>query len=118
MTGSSSTTSNAADAPEPLVALRVAAAWGHLHRCGSSTMLRHRLRRGALQLAPWRSQRDRPDFYHGLLVLLGTNTVRYRSALARRCGRCAHFYHGLLGLFLGRAPCQRRPSRHATCGPI
>ncbi len=30
-------------------------------------MLRHRLRRAAWLLAPWRSQRDRLDFYHGLL---------------------------------------------------
>ncbi len=30
-------------------------------------MLRHRLCRAAWLLAPWRSQRDRLDFYHGLL---------------------------------------------------
>ncbi|MFQ5525063.1 MAG: DNA primase [Thermoanaerobaculia bacterium] len=32
-------------------------------------MARHRLRRAAWHLAPWRSQRDRLDFYHGLLTM-------------------------------------------------
>lgn len=30
-------------------------------------MARHRLRPGALDLAPWHSQRDHLDCYHGLL---------------------------------------------------
>ncbi len=54
----------------PLSPFGLRAAWGHLRRCHSSTMAPHRLRRGALHLAPWRSQRDRPDFYHGLLAKL------------------------------------------------
>ena len=35
--------------------------------CRSATMLWHRLCRVAWRLDPWREQRDRLDFYHGLL---------------------------------------------------
>ena len=53
----------------PLSPSGLRTAWGHLRRCRFSPMLRHRLRCGALYLAPWRPQRDRLDFYHGLLGL-------------------------------------------------
>ena len=43
--------------PKPPPARRVAAARRHVLRCRSSEMAPHRLRRGALNLAPWRSQR-------------------------------------------------------------
>ena len=43
--------------PQPPPALWVAAARRHVLRCRSSEMAPHRLRRGALTLAPWRSQR-------------------------------------------------------------
>ena len=52
----------------PLSPFGLPAAWGDLLCCCSSTMLRHRLRRSAWHLAPWRRQRDRLDFYHGLLA--------------------------------------------------
>ncbi len=60
----------------PVSPFGLRAAWGHLRRCHASTMARHRLRRGALHLAPWRSQRDRPDFYHGLLEEAARNEER------------------------------------------
>jgi hypothetical protein len=43
--------------PQPPPARRVAAARRHVLRCRSSEMAPHRLRRGALNLTPWRSQR-------------------------------------------------------------
>ena len=76
------TTSNEAVVPSHPVALRVAAAWNHLLRCHSSTILRHRLRRGALHLAPWRPQRGRLDFYRGLLA----GTVELALKLLEGCG--------------------------------
>ena len=53
--------------PQDPCALRVPAAWGHLLRCRSLTILRHRLRRGALQLAPRRSERGGRHYSDGLL---------------------------------------------------
>ncbi len=41
-------------ARNPLAPFGLRPAWGHLLRCRASTMLRHRLRRGALHLAPRR----------------------------------------------------------------
>ncbi len=44
-------------------------------------MLRHCLRRGAWHLAPFHAQRDRLDFYHGLL---GTD-MESRSSVLEMC---------------------------------
>ena len=78
---SSSTTSNAAGEPKPLVALRVAGGMGPSAALPLLDDGPHRLRRGALHLAPWRSQRDRPDFYHGLLESATMKRLAFLLAL-------------------------------------
>ena len=55
------------DCPQYLCAQRVPAAQGHLLRWRSSTICPYRLRRAALHLPLWRSERGPSYFHHGLL---------------------------------------------------